>query len=239
MPDIYEVGGYIRDELLGIPSKDRDYTFVLNAEEAKDLSIDEAFQTMYDWMIGNGYQIFLSTPEFLTIRAKDPRAKLVSDFVLARWEVGYIKGTRCPLVRVGTLRDDLLRRDFTINAIARDSKGELIDYHNGLDDLRNGILRTPLDPDITLRDDPLRVLRAIRFSIKLNFKMADDLWDALHNADLVNNMAVVSTDRIRDELTKAMRIDTWSTLELLNKLPKALSKCIFRDGLWLLPTTKQ
>lgn len=239
MPDIYEVGGYVRDELLGLKSKDRDFTFVLNPNETHDSTVETGFTFMSDWLSSKGYQIFLSTPECLTIRAKDPNTKMVSDFVLARREVGYISGTRQPIVELGSLRDDLERRDFTINAIARDKDGRLIDYHNGINDLSSGILRTPLDPNITLMDDPLRVLRAIRFSIKLGFRLDDALWEALSNPELSQAMLVVSTDRIREELAKTMYINTWDTLQLLHRLPISLSKSLFRDGLWLLPTTKK
>ena len=164
MPKLYKVGGCVRDAILGIDSKDIDFTFVLD-----DLSqtVEEGFRKMDDWMTENGFEVFLRVPEMYTIRARfpkgDPNEKLVADFVMARKEVGYIEGTRRPKLELGSLEDDLIRRDFTINAMAENEDGDIIDLFGGQDDLRVGILRTPRDPMITFMDDPLRLLRALRF----------------------------------------------------------------------------
>ncbi len=148
-------------------------------------------------------------------------------------------GTRKPIVQPGSLEDDLRRRDFTVNAIARSESGELIDLFEGQKDLADRVLRTPLEPMVTLTDDPLRALRAVRFSVKLGFRMAPDLQDALHNPELPELMAVVSTDRIREELAKAMKVDTWGTLKVLQSLPEALVRdWLERPGMWLMPTVK-
>jgi tRNA nucleotidyltransferase/poly(A) polymerase len=96
-----------------------------------------------------------------------------------------------------------------------------------------------LEPIMTLTDDPLRALRAVRFSVKLGFRMAPDLQDALHNPVLPELMAVVSTDRIQEELAKAMKVDTWGTLKVLQSLPEALVRdWLERPGMWLMPTVK-
>jgi poly(A) polymerase len=231
MPKIFEVGGKVRDELLGLKSKDADFAFVLTPEEAAGRSIDAAFDFMRDWMMEMGFQIFLSTPDCLTIRAKFFRSKETADFVLARRDLNYMPGTRKPIVQPGSLEDDLRRRDFTVNAIAK--------AENGQKDLADKVLRTPLEPIVTLTDDPLRALRAVRFSVKLGFRMAPDLQDALHNPVLPELMAVVSTDRIREELAKAMKVDTWGTLKVLQSLPEALVRdWLERPGMWLMPTVK-
>ncbi len=222
MPKIFEVGGKVRDELLGLKSKDADFAFVLTPEEAAGKSIEQAFNFMRDWMMEMGFQIFLSTPDYLTIRAKFFNSKQTADFVLARRDLNYMPGTRKPIVQPGSLEDDLRRRDFTVNAIARSESGELIDLFEGQKDLADRVLRTPLEPIVTLTDDPLRALRAVRFSVKLGFRMAPDLQDALHNPVLPELMAVVSTDRVREELAKAMKVDTWGTLKVLQSLPEAL-----------------
>jgi tRNA nucleotidyltransferase/poly(A) polymerase len=92
---------------------------------------------------------------------------------------------------------------------------------------------------VTLSDDPLRALRAVRFTVKLGFRMAPDLAEALHNPELPELMAVVSTDRIREELAKAMKTDTWATLKLLQQFPEALVRdWLERPGMWLMPTVK-
>jgi poly(A) polymerase len=247
MPKIFEVGGKVRDELLGLKSKDADFAFVLTPEEAAGKSIEAAFDFMRDWMRSMGFQIFLSTPDCLTIRAKFFSSKETADFVLARRDLNYMPGTRKPIVQPGSLEDDLRRRDFTVNAIAKAENGELIDLFAGQKDLADKVLRTPLEPIVTLTDDPLRALRAVRFSVKLGFRMAPDLQDALHNPVLPELMTVVSTDglrptgghRIREELAKAMKVDTWGTLRVLQSLPEALVRdWLERPGMWLMPTVK-
>ena len=241
MPQIFEVGGKVRDELLGINSKDADFSFVLTPAEAQDKTIHQAFQFMKDWMLEAGFRIFLETEDCLTIRAKfpAPHQALVADFVLARRELNYVPGTRKPIVIPGTLEDDLQRRDFTVNALAKSAAGELIDLFNGQADLESKVLRTPLAPMVTLADDPLRALRAVRFAVKLGFHLAPDLEDALHNPELPDLMATVSTDRVREELAKAMKVNTWDMLKLLNRLPEPLVKnWLERPGMWLMPTTR-
>jgi poly(A) polymerase len=239
MPKIFEVGGKVRDELLGLKSKDADFAFVLTPEEAAGKSIEQAFNFMRDWMMEMGFQIFLSTPDCLTIRAKFFNSKQTADFVLARRDLNYMPGTRKPIVQPGSLENDLRRRDFTVNAIAKAENGELIDLFEGQKDLADKVLRTPLEPIVTLTDDPLRALRAVRFSVKLGFRMAPDLQDALHNPVLPELMAVVSTDRVREELAKAMKVDTWGTLKVLQSLPEALVRdWLERPGMWLMPTVK-
>jgi poly(A) polymerase len=240
MPKIFEVGGKVRDELLGLKSKDADFAFVLTPEEAAGRSIEAAFDFMRDWMMEMGFQIFLSTPDCLTIRAKFFSSKETADFVLAKRDFSYnMPGNRQLIVQPGSLEDDLRRRDFTVNAIAKAENGELIDLFEGQKDLADKVLRTPLEPIVTLSDGPLRALRAVRFSVKLGFRMAPDLQDALHNPVLPELMAVVSTDRIREELAKAMKVDTWGTLKVLQSLPEALVRdWLERPGMWLMPTVK-
>ncbi len=233
MPDLFEVGGKVRDELLGFKNNDIDYSFVLNADEVENQSIDQAFEFMGDWMRSAGFQIFLSKPDSVTIRAKFANSKETADFVLAKRELA--PGTIAP----GNLADDLVRRDFTVNAMARSQSGELIDLFNGQRDLADRLIRTPIDPMKTLADDPLRAIRAVRFSVKLGFHLAPDLVEALHDPGLPELMSQVSTDRIRDELAKSMKIDTWGTLNLLHQLPDALVRdWLQRPNLWLMPTVK-
>jgi tRNA nucleotidyltransferase/poly(A) polymerase len=242
MPQIFEVGGKVRDELLGLKSKDADFSFVLTPQEAENKTIDQAFTFMKDWMLQDGFRIFLETQDCLTIRAKfpAPHSALVADFVLARRELSYFPGTRKPLVIPGTLEDDLQRRDFTVNSLARANSGKIIDLFDGQADLAAKVLRTPLPPMVTLADDPLRALRAVRFAVKLGFRLAPDLEAALYEPELPELMAKVSDDRVREELAKAFKVNTWEMLRLLNRLPEALVKnWLERPGLWLMPTTRQ
>ena len=253
----YEVGGKIRDELLGLTNKDVDYVAVpseellRNIEEAQCLvdgiypnTTNAVFTMLESHLRKEGFEIFLVTPDCYTIRAKFPEGykyQGVADFVMARKEVGYVPGTRIPIVEPGNLYDDLSRRDFTINAMAKDpDTGEIIDYFGGMEDLKSKILRTPLDTYVTLDDDPLRILRGIRFSITKNFGFSNSLFDAIYNYDYESKMSVVSEERIREELVKCFKHDTSRTLFALCIVYKSLGDYIFtHTNLWLKPTNEK
>lgn len=244
MPHIYRVGGCIRDKFLGIDSKDIDFTFVL---DDLNWTVESGFEIMTDWMTVNGFEIFLSTPDCFTIRAKFPKdhqfTGLVADFVMARKEVGYIEGTRRPILELGTLEDDLLRRDFTLNALAEDIDGNIIDLFGGIEDLKIGVLRTPMDANITMMDDPLRILRALRFTITKDFVMSDDIWEAMKQPNILKKLEqTVSGQRIREEIDKMMRFNTVRSFRLLMDVDEIIPgflELIFKDGMWLMPTFKQ
>ena len=241
MPKIFKVGGCVRDSLLGVKTKDIDFTFVL---DDLNKTVEEGFKEMEQWMTDQGFIIFLSVPEMFTIRAKFPTdhkfAKLDADFVMARKEVGYVEGTRRPILELGTLEDDLVRRDFTVNAMAEDEDGNIIDLFDGLWALENKMLITPLDPTQTFLDDPLRMIRALRFSITKGFTISPNVWAAIFIPTLINKLQqVVSGERIREEVLKMMKADTVATLRLLNEIDKIEPKfieAIFSQGLWLKPT---
>ena len=242
MPQIFKVGGCVRDELLGVQSKDIDFTFVLD-----DLtqSVEEGFQQMTDWMNREGFQVFLSTPDCFTIRARfpqdTPNKGLVADFVMARKEIGYMEGTRRPILALGSLEDDLLRRDFTLNALAVSEDGDLIDLFDGQKDLANRLLRTPLPAKQTMMDDPLRIMRALRFKITKGFSISDDIWLAMMQPEILDKLrTTVSAERIREEILKMTKHDTAGTLRLLNlvdsKSIPGFMDLVFDRGLWLKPT---
>jgi len=236
----YEVGGKIRDEILGLKSKDVDYVAVPNEMLLRDYTeASDMFLVLSDYLTAEKFEIFLETPGCFTIRAKFPEGHKysgVADFVMARKEIGYLPGTRTPIVRPGTLYDDLERRDFTLNAMAKGDDGKIIDFFNGLEDLKEGVLRTPLDIKVTFDDDPLRILRAIRFAITKGFKIPHEMWSEIYFYDYDLKMGVVSTERIKDELFKCFKHDTLKTLDFLNDYSK-LKNYIFKgDTLWLKPT---
>jgi tRNA nucleotidyltransferase/poly(A) polymerase len=155
---------------------------------------------------------------------------------MARKEIGYIPGTRTPLVVPGTLYDDLERRDFTLNALAKDDDGNIIDYFGGLEHLRKGYLKTPIDCKITFDDDPLRILRAIRFCITKGFFISPYMDGVMQDYDYETKMPVVSVERIREELYKCFKHNTIETLKTLHEFP-ALRNYIFKENiLWLKPT---
>jgi tRNA nucleotidyltransferase/poly(A) polymerase len=243
MPKIYKCGGCIRDGLLGIQSKDIDFAFVL---DDLDKTVEEGFMEMEKWMLDRGYTIFLSTPEMFTIRGKFPKdhknAGLVADFVMARKEVGYVPGTRRPILELGTIEDDLIRRDFTLNALAEDEDGQLIDLFGGVADLASKTLRTPLPAEQTMMDDPLRILRSWRFSITKGFEIHPDILETLKNEEIMEKLfKVVSMQRIREELFKMFKFDTVKTLELIQSMElisPGLQKKLFSE-MWLKPTFEE
>ena len=237
---IFEVGGCVRDELLGLESKDIDFTVVL---DDTSLSVDEGWNKMLKWLRSEGFSLFLETKDCFTVRGKFPKGHknegLVGDFVMSRKEVGVIPGTRKPILELGTLEDDLMRRDFTVNSLCKDEDGKIIDLFEGVYDLKTRVLRTPLDPMITLLDDPLRMLRGLRFSITKGFIIDSKLWDSMLDPRVLDKLKeVVSHERMREEITKMMKHDTIKSLKLLIKIP-GLMEVVFSNGMWLMPTTKK
>lgn len=240
---LYEVGGKIRDELLGLESKDVDYSVVITQTNTKNPEV--AFRLLATKLKQEGYKIFQETIDCYTIRALFPKNhehEGVADFVMARKEVDYIKNTRKPILEIGNLYDDLERRDFTVNAIAKDIEtGEIIDPFNGQADLKEMMLKCPINPMKSLSDDPLRILRAFRFAVTKGFSIDDDVMKVIQNFD-VSKMSVVSTERIVVELTKCFKYDTHETLVILNvirEVNRELYNYILKCGFWLEPTTKK
>ena len=193
--ECYVVGGYVRDIFLERPSNDIDVVVV-----GSGIAVAEELKRML------GRKAHLSVfRNFGTAQVKF-RLKGVEyevEFVGARKE-SYSHDSRKPIVEDGTLEDDQNRRDFTINAMAicmnKDRFGELVDPFNGLADLEDGIIATPLEPDITFSDDPLRMMRCIRFATQLNFQIEDVTFEALER--MADRIKIVSGERIKDELNK-------------------------------------
>lgn len=239
----YEVGGKVRDEILGLQSKDVDYVAVPNDKLLKTYSEAlDMFNALNEYLLSEKFEIFLKTDDCFTIRAKFPNGHKysgVADFVMARKEIGYIPNTRTPIVVPGTLYDDLERRDATLNALAIDGDGNIIDYFNGVEDLKNGILRTPLDCKITIEDDALRIFRYFRFSITKGFKIADDLSNEMRTYDYENRMGVVSEERIMEEMKKCFKYSSLKTLLLLNEYPTLRDYVFTKTNLWLKPTIEK
>jgi tRNA nucleotidyltransferase/poly(A) polymerase len=242
---IFEVGGCVRDFVLGVDSKDIDFTVVL---DDTNQTVDEGWDQMVSFLKEEGFQIFLETKDCFTVRAKFPighvHEGLVADFVMARKEVGYVLGTRKPILELGTLYDDLIRRDFTLNALARDMDGNIIDHFSGLEHLKKGLLVTPLNPMKTMMDDPLRILRALRFSVTRGFEVSTDIMEAMKQPDILDKLkTTVSQERIREEVTKMMKYDTLLTMKLLVDIDREFIKgfldVVFRDNMWLKPTTEK
>ena len=186
----YVIGGFVRDHLLNRSHK-KDIDIV-----ALDSGIDLAIAVQNKLKGAKAVQVFKT---YGTAMVHWNNTDL--EFVGARKE-SYSKESRNPEVKPGTLEDDQNRRDFTINALAislnKDDFGLLIDPFNGLKDLEEGVLRTPLDPDITYSDDPLRMLRAIRFATQLDFTIASDSYDSIsRNAERID---IITKERIVETL---------------------------------------
>jgi len=228
---VYEVGGTIRDRILGIPNKDHDF-----AVEAP------SYEAMREYIIGRG-RIYSEHPEFFTIRAHIDAGfsgtPIDADFVLCRREGEYTDGRRPDKVYVGTIYDDLARRDFTMNAIAVDVEtGEILDPYNGFGDIERRVMRCVGNPEDRFEEDALRMVRALRFSITKDMKMVNGITLLFSDDHYLNLLKyTTSEDRKRDELLRMFRHNTFQTLEMLGEFPK-LTKCLFYDGgIWLKPVT--
>ena len=229
------VGGAIRDEILGVPNKDVDF------------SVEAAsYEDMRDFILERG-SIFVETPEFLTIRAHIDDLNGIKgdfDFVLCRREGAYTDGRRPDWVEMGTIYDDLSRRDFTINAIARPFypviSDSYLDPFGGIQDIKDGRIRCVGKAEDRIAEDSLRMLRAVRFSVTKRMRFDRAIGEVLQNArylsDLKNN---VSMDRKRDEVEKMFKFSTLESLRILSAFP-GLAEAVFGDDvLWLKPTNER
>lgn len=246
----FEVGGCVRDELLGVPSKDIDFTVVMDESEKAICDATDGvdpFTYMVAKLVGMEFEIFLETPEFLTVRARFPKNNnkwgdstrgLTADFVLARKESDYTDGRRPDTVVPGTLEDDLARRDFTMNAIAKAPDGSLIDPFNGQKDILVRKIRAVGDPFERLTEDALRAVRALRFSVTKGFTIDANLAFAMQTAAVLNAIVdKISDERIQVELSKMFRFDTVDSINMLSRFP-ALTAAMFAGSVSLDSTMK-
>lgn len=192
--EVYVVGGYVRDIFLQRPSKDIDFVTVGSGIELAEKVADSLGRTKSLAVYAN----------YGTAQIRHGQLEL--EFVGARRE-SYHRESRNPIVEDGTLEDDQNRRDFTINAMAiclnTDRFGELVDPFGGIADLARREIRTPLDPDMTFSDDPLRMMRAIRFATQLDFKIVPETFESIkRNRERIK---IITKERINDELSKIIR----------------------------------
>lgn len=195
--ECYVIGGWVRDLFLERPSKDIDIVVVGGGIERPGIVIAEALKKK----LGKAHIAIYRN--FGTAQLKYKNMEV--EFVGARRE-SYDRNSRKPITEDGTLEEDQNRRDFTINAMAlclnAERYGELVDPFNGMYDLEDGIIATPLDPDITFSDDPLRMMRCVRFATQLNFIIEDETFEALERNK--ERIKIISGERIADELNKIM-----------------------------------
>ena len=188
----FVVGGFVRDIYLDRDSKDVDFVTV-----GAGITLAKAVQKR---LKGSHLSVFKN---FGTAQIKTDDWEF--EFVGARKE-SYDRNSRKPKVEDGTFEDDIYRRDFTINTLAislNENYGELIDTFGGLEDLKKGIIRTPLDPHVTFSDDPLRMMRAARFATQLNFRIEDKAFKAMRAES--SRLSIISQERITDELNKIIK----------------------------------
>ncbi|MGN6568859.1 MAG: CCA tRNA nucleotidyltransferase [Flavipsychrobacter sp.] len=206
----YVIGGFVRDKLLGRPDKDIDIVCT-----GDGIALAHAVAASLASRPSVNFFKTFGTAQF---KYKD----FDVEFVGARKE-SYQNHSRKPEVSVGTIEDDQKRRDFTVNTLAislnKNNYGKLVDPFNGITDLNNKILRTPLDPDITFSDDPLRMMRGIRFATQLGFSLEKETWDAINRNK--ERIKIVSQERITDELNKIVNAP----------VPSVGFDLLFRSGL--------
>ncbi|SFO42423.1 CCA tRNA nucleotidyltransferase [Prevotella sp. tf2-5] len=200
--ECYVVGGYVRDIFLERPSDDIDVVVVGSGIEVASALKKELGKKAHLSVFRN---FGTAQVKFSRNEEGGTRKEYEIEFVGARRE-SYSHDSRKPVVEDGTLEDDQNRRDFTINAMAiclnKERFGELIDPFNGIADLQDHMIATPLDPEVTFSDDPLRMMRCVRFATQLNFQIEDDTFDALGR--MADRIKIVSGERIEVELNKIM-----------------------------------
>lgn len=229
---LFEVGGSIRDELMGLESADRDFCAVS----------PKGWESLLSWA-NNKMRVFKVAPEFFTIRgALGPD---VIDIVMCRRDGASSDGRRPDEVEPGTLLDDLARRDFTCNAMARPVNrnleviGDIVDPFGGEADIRNRRLVSVGDAQARFEEDNLRLMRAVRFSVTKSMILSSDLEHMIEDPrNWQSMMTTVSIERVREEMNKMFGFSTPAALRFMSMhLPPSVFDALFEDGrLWLKPT---
>lgn len=216
---LFLVGGAVRDHLLGLPSADFDF-----AVEA------DSYEAMRDGLLTRGLKVWQERPEFVTIRGQISLSNLGTfggllpvgsygafnaDFTLCRVEGPYSDLRHPDAVTPGSLADDLKRRDFTVNAVAISEDGPWFDPHEGTLDARTKLLRAVGSAQNRIEEDPLRMLRAVRFAVRYGMKMESTLLDAVRDSSNTDLLASLPNERVREELNKALTVNWHATMYYL------------------------
>lgn len=245
--DIYLAGGAVRDELMGISHKDLDFAVIARFDpaHADALFVEPVFEDMVRWLAGHhGVKIFTTKPEFVTARGIFPKDHPdwpgeYGDFTLGRREGPYSDGRHPDWVKLGGLVDDQARRDLTINSMVRNSTGELIDPHGGQADLERKILRFVGDAHQRISEDPLRVLRLLRFMVTKGFSPDPVASGTIHEPWVAERLAEMPGDRREGELKRMFDFDTIGTLDMLEGISERLRNAIFAPPVRLTVTQRK
>jgi tRNA nucleotidyltransferase (CCA-adding enzyme) len=222
---IFEVGGSIRNELMGLPANDRDFSV---------LSPD--YDTIKQFLIEHKAKIYQERPQFVSIRANlEPFGAV--DFTLARKESFYTDGRHPDSVSpADCIEDDLARRDFRFNAMAREVGSEkIIDPYDGASDIHNCIIQSVRNAADRFDEDRLRIFRAMRFACQLNFEISDEIHNAIDQFKSIKHFESVSSERMQIELNKTFSSDWMKAIGIIQKHPH-LWNVIKDKRIWFKPT---
>jgi len=242
---LYLVGGAVRNHLLGQPTKD--YDFAVEAE---------SYEAMRDGLVQRGLTIWQERPEYVTVRGQISLRSLGgfdgilpagsegafnADFTLCRAEAQYSDQRHPDVVTPASLGVDLSRRDFTMNAIAVSEEGEWIDPYEGEADLANKMLVTVGRARNRFEEDPLRMLRAVRFAVKYRLRIVPDVMDAMNDPDVADGLRTLPHERVREELNKALIVNWRRTIVYLVFDAPVLGDNLFScfPNLWMKATTEE
>lgn len=225
----YVVGGAVRDLFIDATTKPKDI----------DLCMVAPFEKIESEINRLGGEVFISKPEYLTVRCKLPKLGAV-DIAVARKDGDYTDGRRPDTVELAqSINDDLSRRDATCNAIALNiNTGEIIDPFGGASDIKLGVIRAVGDSEKRVREDYLRILRYFRFGITKGFQYDENIRRLFSRSDILLGLNNVSKERIREELHKCFKFNTWLTLEYFREFPELVNQLFHGKNMWLEPSFK-
>lgn len=269
------VGGLVRDTILirhykdigrydlaeRLEKKRKDYDFAVTGEieplegETPKETQDRLFAALIERLIDAGYTILEQRPELWSTKTKEPpngsKKQEIFDFTLCRKDIGS-NGRHPDSVEGATFEEDAGRRDLTLNALYMDKNGEIHDYHNGEDDINNGIIRPVGDAEKRINEDALRILRYVRFKVTMRrfefseelkaLLMIPDTWKMIDREILQadgSKKRAVSVDRIIGEFNKMMKFDKVKTMEIFHSLPFEATMSLMNSGAWLKLTNEK
>jgi tRNA nucleotidyltransferase/poly(A) polymerase len=247
---LYLTGGAVRDHLIDSRSTPKDIDFAVEAD---------SFETMFLGLHHLGVRVYKSLPHFVSIRGAIPYqsvagkfiftrswsgdvdATIPADFTLCRAETQYSDRRHPDTVTPTSIGEDMMRRDFTMNALAMNEDGDILDVSSGVTDIRKGTLRCVGLPRERFMEDPLRILRAVRFMVTLGFHPDIALSNALRDPNVVDGLSTIPVERVQDEVNKALRVSWRQTMLGIMVNHPLIGDSLARwfDSLWFKATTEE